>query len=252
MNRIVVFDSGLGSLSIIRAIQKKIKCEIVYFADQRNFPYGKKTKSELEKIIKNTIRNLEEIFQPRLIVMGSNTPTLLLEMKDKKIVGVRPPLKEAVRKSKTKNIGILATESSVNSKELDDFISKCRLLKQNKIYKINASLLVELVESGKFLQKKSYCKKIIRSNLEEIILNSAIDVCTLSSTHLPFLKPLLQTIFPKVTFLDPAETIAEEIKKRIKKKCKRELKIYSSGDVKKFEKNLRLLGIKNKVTFLSF
>ncbi|MCH8834298.1 MAG: glutamate racemase, partial [Thaumarchaeota archaeon] len=44
MAKIAIFDSGFGSLSIIRAIQKTTKSEIIYFADQKNFPYGKKTK----------------------------------------------------------------------------------------------------------------------------------------------------------------------------------------------------------------
>ena len=48
---IVVFDSGFGSLSIIKEIQKKIKCEIIYIADQKNFPYGKKSPKQLSKII---------------------------------------------------------------------------------------------------------------------------------------------------------------------------------------------------------
>ncbi|MGB6464156.1 MAG: glutamate racemase, partial [Nitrosotalea sp.] len=72
MSRIVVFDSGLGSLSIIKPIQKKIKTEIIYFADQNNFPYGTKSTSELRKIIKSTIRKLEENFEPDLIVIASN------------------------------------------------------------------------------------------------------------------------------------------------------------------------------------
>lgn len=248
---IVVFDSGLGSLSIIKAIQKKCKCEIVYFADQKNFPYGKKSKPELHKIIKNTIKNLDVLFQPALIVIGSNTPTLLLDVENKKTIGVRPPLREAASKSKTDNIGILATQSSVN-KGLTDFISKSKLSKQKKIYKIDASPLVELVESGKFLQDKTYCKRVIKDNLKETLTSNNIDVCTLSSTHLPFLKPLLKSIFPKVTFLDPSDRVAEKIKKKVKSQTKNKLSIYSSGNTKEFEKKLRLLEIKNKVTFLSF
>ncbi len=75
--KIVVFDSGFGSLSIIRAIQKMTKSEIIYFADQKNFPYGKKTKSLLYGIITQTIDLLKNKFNPDLIVIGSNTPTLL-------------------------------------------------------------------------------------------------------------------------------------------------------------------------------
>ena len=45
--KIVVFDSGLGSLSIIKEIQKITKTEIVYFADQKNYPYGTKSQAQL-------------------------------------------------------------------------------------------------------------------------------------------------------------------------------------------------------------
>ena len=54
MAKIAVFDSGLGSLSIIKAIQKISKSEIIYFADQKNYPYGKKSQAQLSNIIKNT------------------------------------------------------------------------------------------------------------------------------------------------------------------------------------------------------
>ena len=91
---IVVFDSGFGSLSIIREIQKKFKGELIYFADQKNFPYGTKSKPELEQIIKKTIVLLEKEFSPQLIVMASNTPTLLLDYGkiSSKLVGVYPCL----------------------------------------------------------------------------------------------------------------------------------------------------------------
>ena len=49
MARIIVFDSGFGSLSIIKPIQQAVKSDIIYFADQKNFPYGQKSKSELTK-----------------------------------------------------------------------------------------------------------------------------------------------------------------------------------------------------------
>ncbi|MGB9003525.1 MAG: glutamate racemase, partial [Nitrosotalea sp.] len=96
MSRIAVFDSGLGSLSIIKPIQKKIKTEIIYFADQDNFPYGTKSTSKLREIIKSTIKNLEEKFELDLIVVASNTPSLLLNpKKQSKILGVYPPLEDA-------------------------------------------------------------------------------------------------------------------------------------------------------------
>ena len=59
---IVVFDSGFGSLSIIREIQKKFKGELIYLADQKNFPYGTKSKPELEQIIKKLENQKKEIY----------------------------------------------------------------------------------------------------------------------------------------------------------------------------------------------
>jgi len=117
--KIVVFDSGFGSLSIIKPIQKITKSNIIYFADQENFPYGKKSKSSLSKIIRNTIKGINQKFDPDLIVIGSNTPTLLLNnIINSKIIGVLPPLKEAVKISRTSNIAILGTESVIKSREL--------------------------------------------------------------------------------------------------------------------------------------
>ena len=253
---IVVFDSGLGSLSIIREIQKKIKGELIYFADQKNFPYGVKSKIELENIIKETIVLLEKKFSPELIVMASNTPTLLLNFSriSPKIVGVYPPLNDAVKISRTRNIAILGTKSVIQSEAITEFIEKCDVPDDIVIHKIDCSLLVELVESGKFLTDEEYCKNIIKEVLEDVFLDNLIDVATLSSTHLPFLELLLKSIFNNVKFLDPAKDIANGIKDfKLENNESQQniLRIFTSGNVKLFEKNLQMMGIKNKVNSLS-
>jgi glutamate racemase len=253
MTRIAVFDSGLGSLSIIRSIQKVCKAEIIYFADQKNFPYGKKTKKQLEKIIKDSIELIEKKFNPEIIVIGSNTPTIMLELTNKKIIGVNPPIKEAAKKSNTKNIAILATETVVKSKNLSKYIKNCKISKRIKIHKVNASNLVQLVESGKFIENEIYCKKIIKNSLKEKFLKNNIDTVILSSTHLPFLKPILECEFPNIQFIDPAESIAIKIFEKIKTKGSKKslLKIFSSDKTKIFQNNLKKMGIKNKIHYLS-
>ncbi len=253
MARIVVFDSGLGSLSIIKSIQKFCKAEIIYFADQKNFPYGNKSKKQLEQIIKKSIELLEKKFNPELIVIGSNTPTIMLDITNERIIGVNPPLKEAANKSRTKNIAILATEKVVKSKNLSDYIKNCKLSKKIKVHKINASNLIQLVESGKFIENKKYCKKIIKNSLNDIFLKNNIDVVTLSSTHLPFLTSILKLEFPNIQFIDPADNIARKISKKIKTKQsnRNSLRIFSSDQTKNFQCNLSKLGIKNKIKFLS-
>ena len=250
MVKIAVFDSGLGSLSIINAIQKICKSEIIYFADQKNYPYGKKSKKQLERIIKQTIKLLEENFFPDIIVMASNTPSLMVNT-NRKVIGVKPPIREAMILSKTKNIAILGTQSAIKSKSLFSYIKKFNFSKDKKIYKVDSSILVDLVESNKFVTDKVYCKKIIRKTLCNVFSNK-IDVATLSSTHLSFLKSLLSSEFPQVKFVDSADIIAVKVLAHIKKESKKNtIKIFTSGNVKLFEKNLNKLGIKNKVNFLS-
>jgi len=254
MAKIVVFDSGFGSLSIIRTIQKTSKSEIIYFADQKNFPYGKKTKSQLYTIINQTIGFLKNKFNPDLIVVGSNTPTLLLdEIFSSNIIGVLPPLKEASKISKTKNIAILATNAVTKSKELSKYIKKNQLSKKVSVKKVNASPLIELVESGKFITNKKICQKIIKKILHDVFLQNNIDVVTLSSTHLPLLRSLLQVEFPGITFLDPAQEVANRVKNLVgKKRSKRNsLRIFTSGNQKTFQKQLQKIGVKNKINFLS-
>ena len=252
MVKIVVFDSGLGSLSIIKAIQKRITADIIYFADQKNFPYGTKSANNLKKIIEYTIIKLEKKFQPDLIVIGSNTPSLLLTnlFNNRKIIGVFPPLKDSKRKTKAKTIAILATKSVIESNVLQSYINK-NLTKKIKVIKINASQLIELVESGKFINNKNLCKNKIKKILSKQFVKNHVDVATLSSTHLPFLLPFFKQIFPKIIFLDPGNIIAEKIVKKLKHKNKtRSLTIFTSGNVQKFQKILSKIGIKNKIRSL--
>lgn len=250
MARIVVFDSGLGSLSIIQEMQKAFKSEIIYFADQQNYPYGKKSQALLEKIMRKSIITLEK-FSPDYIVVASNTPSLMLDLSSSKIFDVKPPLKEAKKLTKSNNIGILGTESAIRSKGLSNYIRK-NVPRSFKIFKINGSKLVDLVESGKFHTQKNYCKKIIKKELQ-ILNKNKIDVVTLSSTHLPFLKKYLEKEFPNVQFIDPGKIVSQKIYSKIKnKQSKRNtLKIFTSGNTKEFESKLSKIGIKNKVNFLS-
>ena len=253
MVKIAVFDSGMGSLSIIHAIQKISKAEIIYFADQQNYPYGKKSRAQLRKIIQKSIKLLQERFSPDIIVVASNTPSLMLNLATRTIIDVKPPLKDAQKISKSKQIVILATEAAIKSKGLTEYIKKNNFPKSFKIFKIDCSNLVELVESGKFLTDKKYCKKIIKKTLQQILLQHSIDTITLSSTHLLFLKSLLEKEYSYIQFIDPGNIIAQKVYTKIKhKQLKRNsLKIFTSGDVKSFQGKLNKIGIKNKVSSLS-
>jgi glutamate racemase len=251
MVKIVVFDSGFGSLSIIKELRKQMRAEIIYFADQKNFPYGIKTIIQLRKIIDKTIVFLKNNFKPDLIIVGSNTPSILLGgYKSSKVIGVYPPLHEASKKTQSGTIAILTTHNVVNSKALAKLIQN-NISKKTKVIKIDASSLIELVESGKFINKKQYTENKIKTLLTNHFLDNRVDVVTLSSTHLPFLLPYLYKLFPKIQFLDPAESIVKKICKYYKTnndKCT--LTIYSSGNISKFKTQLNQIGIKRKIKYL--
>jgi len=246
--KIVVFDSGIGSLSVIKAIQKKTKSDIIYLADKKNFPYGKKTKSQLYKIITDTIKKISEKFDPDVIVLASNTPSLLFREKlPKNVIIVLPPLEKIQEAS---NVAILTTEIVAKSKELDNYIEQFNNLEE--VLKINCSELVELVESGKFLTHERDCVKTILKVLKDEFKENKIKIATLSSTHLPFLLPFLKKYFRGVEFLDPAEDVAIKISKLEKSKSTRNsLSIYTTESPKALQRNLKSMGISNKVNLFS-
>jgi len=250
--KIAVFDSGFGSLSIIKPIQQAVKSDIVYFADQKNFPYGKKSKLELTKIITKTVNMLEEKFKPDLIVIGSNTPSLLVEINKKNTVKVLPPIKKAAKISMAGNVAILATHAVVRSRKLSEYVRKSKLPKHVNLRRIDATQLVRLVEEVKFLDNQKLCEKTVRKVLSKPFSKSNVDVAILSSTHLPFLLPFLKKQFPNITFVDPAKEIAQKVRKIMAKKPSKTntMKIFTSSNPKKFQKYLWQIGIKKNASLL--
>lgn len=256
MPRIAVFDSGLGSLSVVRELQKTgKKAEIIYFADTKSYPYGSKSKVQLRRIINDTIASLKKRFEPDVMIIASNTPTMVLDIKDgyhgsMLVVGVRPLLAQAIKASQTGKIGVLGTASGIKGDGLLRMI-KQHSLPRHVIHRINGSDLVDAVESGMFLTNVLQCRAQIQRILTPVIRRHDIDVVTLSSTHLPFLSHMLQTEHPAVRFIDPARHIARMV---LEASCKKEescntnsLQIYASGTRHTLQDNLARLGVNRVV-----
>lgn len=263
-NPIAVFDSGIGSLSIIRELRRELPAEdLLYFADRAHFPYGSKPHRELYEIVVNTINYLKR-FKPKLIVIASNTPTVqvLEEVKkavtDVPIMGVRPPLKEATRMTKKKHIGILATAGTVNSKELESQIRR-EVPQHILVTKFNASPIIQLVEQGVHLTDERRTFDVISRVLGDSV-DEKMDVITLSSTHLPFVKRYLNALLPTVRFVDPAQMVAKDVRKFLKfyrmtkKSGSGKLQIMVSDGKREFEKSVRAMGVREPVeeVFLTF
>ena len=94
---------------------------------------------------------------------------------------------------------------------------------------------------------------MIKELLEDVCLDNFIEVDTLSSTHLSFLDPFLRSIFKNVKFLDPAKNISNVLKDFVEDNDLQQnvLRIFTSGDVKLFKKNLQMMGIDDEVNFLT-
>ena len=263
-NPIAVFDSGIGSLSIIKELRREVPAEdLLYFADKVHFPYGAKSHNELREIIVNTIVYLRR-FKPKIVVVASNTPSVQVleqvkrEITDLPILGVRPPLKEAARMTKKKHIGIMATTGTINSKELEIQIRR-EVPQQILITKFNASPIIQLIEEGIHLTNERRTFDAISRVLGDSVADK-IDVMTLSSTHLPFVKRYLNALLPTVKFVDPAQMVARDVRKFLKfhrmakKSGSGRLQIMVSDGKREFERSVRAMGVREPVeeVFLTF
>jgi glutamate racemase len=197
-------------------------------------------------------------------VVASNTPSVQVlddirrAIPDLPIIGVRPPLKEAVRLTKKKHIGIMAAEGTIRSTALENQIRK-EVPQHILVTKFNASPIIELIENGTYLSDRRATFNTITRVLG-VDLDREIDVITLSSTHLPFVRDYLDSLLPTVKFVDPAKIVAKDVRKFLKfnRMTKRSgtgrLQIMVSDKKKEFENIIRTMGIREPVeqVFLTF
>jgi glutamate racemase len=249
---IAVFDSGLGSLSVIRELKSLLPLEdLIYLADTENFPYGTKTSEDLRLIMKSTVESLES-FGPKLIIVASYTPSVQHLSYIKKctsvpILGIGLPLAQAVKLTKTKHIGIMATQSALQSTQLQRLIAKT-VPQRIFVTQINASPLIDTIEDCSFLDNVQLRKSILESTFESI--NDKIDVIVLSSTHLPLIKDNFFSLYSNINFIDSAKNAAKDAKKWLlengilKKGRLGKTRIFVTGDSTKFQQVLARMGIR--------
>ena len=215
---VAIFDAGIGSYAIVDLLHRKQpQRDIIYFADRAHFPYGKKTADELTDIIKLTFKRLMR-YDPSAIIIASNAPSIMVfdRVKDSSPVplyGVFPPLEEAERKSRSGHVAIMGVASMVKS-EMGKAFVKNHSKNPDNVALVNASPMVELVESGTFLFDPEKTQAEVDRFMGDLLEKyPAVDTCTLSSTHLPWLKNFFEKAAPQCCFLDPAESIIAKLDK---------------------------------------
>ena len=211
-NSIGLFDSGIGGTSIWSAIHQLLPFEnTIYLADSKNAPYGQKSK---EEIIELSFKNTEFLLNKncKLIVVACNTATTnaIKELRAKydiPFVGIEPAIKPAAISSKTQNIGILATQGTLNSELFNENVKKFHNV---RIIEQIGHGLVSLIEEGKLDSKE--LKQLLQTYLRPMI-DQNIDYLVLGCSHYPYLIPEIKKILPShIAIIDSGEAVARQTK----------------------------------------
>ncbi|ALB28388.1 glutamate racemase [Companilactobacillus heilongjiangensis] len=238
-----VLDSGLGGLTVVKEVLRQLPAEnIIFIGDEARMPYGVKTK---EQIIAYTREMVQFLISQnvKLIIYGCNTATanaleeLRTEFTVPMIGVIQPGSQAAVKVSKTGNIGIIGTESTINSKSYSQTITGIN--SSAKVLGIAAQKFVALVEADKVNSQEAEAD--IAKTLSPF-KNSNYDTLILGCTHFPMLKTQINNYLPKMTLVDPAVSTVEVAKtyltdnELLTNQNNRTIKLYTTGGIDEFSK----------------
>ncbi len=205
-----IFDSGVGGLTVYRAIRNAFPEEdLIYFGDTARVPYGPKSPNT---IIEYSVQNARFLLQQgiKTLIVACNTSSSvaiphLRQLTDIPIIGVIEPGSEvAVRSSRTGRIGVIGTEGTVRSEAYGKAIKLLR--KDAEVYSKPCPLFVPIVEEG--WQDHEIARKVVSEYLAEI-LQKDIDTLVLGCTHYPLLSHVIQSYMgDKVKLVDSADAIS--------------------------------------------
>lgn len=247
-----VFDSGVGGLSVLRAIRQQLPLEpVLYFADQGHVPYGPRPLEEVRAYSQEITRFLLSL-GVKLIDVACNTASaaalhyLRQTFPKVQFVGMEPAVKPAAEFTRTGMVGVLATpatfQGALYASVVERFANKVTLLQHT------CPGLVQQIEDGQLDTAKT------RAILEDALipmLEREIDTVVLGCTHYPFVIPLIKNIVGSdVRVIDPAPAVARQVARILEAGNMQHtgsetgtLEFFTSGDVKRFEILLpRLLG----------
>ena len=212
-----VFDSGVGGLTVLKAIRDRLPLEsTIYVADLLHVPYGPRYQEEVRGFSIDIIRYLESR-DVKLVVIACNTATAASlnqarELFELPVIGViSPGAQAAVEATKNNRIGVISTEGTTRSqaylhaiKEIDPMAG---------VYQTACPDLVEIVEAGEADSQRAEIK--LREYLADIVRLGA-DTLVLGCTHYPLLKPAINRIHPGTfTLIDSATTTAAKVERHL-------------------------------------
>ena len=238
-----MFDSGVGGLSVLRALRQELPYEnVIYLADQAHIPYGPKSKEKIRGFAFEITRFLLDQ-DSKLIVVACNTASaaalhaLREEFPSIAFVGMEPAVKPAAESTRTGKVGVLATPTTFSGDLYASVVE--RFAQHVTIYKSTCPGLVEEIESGNLETPKT--RRILEEALAPM-LAEGIDTVVMGCTHYPFVIPLIEEITgPGVRTIDPAPAIARQAHRLLEAQgllnpgeSAGEITFFTSGDPEKF------------------
>ena len=211
-----VFDSGVGGLNVLRALQQRLPHEDLYYvADSAHAPYGNQT-TEAVRARCLAICDFFLDLPVKAIVVACNTATAaavetLRDSYNVPIIAMEPGLKPAVGKTRSGVVGVLATPGTLGSAPFarlaQQYTEDIRLIAQP------CPGLVELIEQGK-LDKPETTALLTRYVAP--LLEQGADTIVLGCTHYPFIAPLIERIVGNtVTLIDTSGAVARQVQQRL-------------------------------------
>jgi glutamate racemase len=248
-----VFDSGIGGLSILKALRAELPHEsFVYIADSGNAPYGEKGDAFVIERSRALTRTLIDQYNIKALVVACNTATaaavklLRTEFPDLPLVGVEPALKPSVQLSKTKRIGVMATRGTLESAKFAAL--KASLSDQAEFILQPCDGLAAAIEAQN-TPKIIALLAIYTSVIGEFgTKNDQIDTLVLGCTHYPFISDLLRAhTGANVHFIDTGEPVARQTRRLLEaagtlntSTNSADLQLFTTGDLDSFAKLTKL------------
>lgn len=207
-----IFDSGIGGLTVLRAIRQLMPDEpLLYLADQVHVPYGPRPMEEVRFFSEAITRYLLQQ-GARLIVVACNAASaaalkyLRSVFPNVPFVGMEPAVKPAVEHTHSGIVGVLATPATFQGELYASVVE--RFAQGVKLLQSNCPGLVNQIEKGELESIETH--RILEGALRPM-LDQGIDTIVLGCTHYPFVIPLIQQITgPGVRVIDPAPAIARQ------------------------------------------
>jgi len=248
-----IFDSGIGGLSVLRAIRKELPREhLIYIGDQANVPYGSRLLEEVKQLSEG-LTNFLLKQNAKLIVVACNAASaaalryLRERYPEVPFVGMEPAVKPAAEYTHTGKVGVLATPATFQGELYASVVE--RFAQGVEIYQDTCPGLVKQIEVGRLDTPKT--RRILESALKPM-LAAGIDTVVLGCTHYPFVMPLIQKIVGNdVRVIDPAPAVARQVRRVLEQRkmlAERETEgnaLYlTTGDLSRFTALLpKVLGI---------